>query len=563
MRKNQIVLLLVVVWLILAYTAEGFQESITREPVTGRLSLQVTLVNKELDIKPVPKHAFILEPRDKTSEPFRFFTGFDGVAVTDIPPGTYILRSENLLDFEGKSYEWSTELTVFEGQELFLELSNNNAIVHDRALRSGRRVAEETALFQQLRNGVVTVEGELGHGSGFIVDPRGLVLTNHHVIRSSKTVRVRFDQDRKVEAMILASDPQADVAVLWVNLEVFPEFVVLPLARPEEGEASVVEGEEVLAIGSPLSQHKILTVGIVSKVEDRVIISDINVNPGNSGGPLISSLGDVVGIVTFGEQAQIGPGISGIIRIEEAEDALQRAQEEMATASPPSAKLLPVEPKRKFPVRGLARAITDEDYEPKHYQFGMKKYRVTVMTPVLKWYLREQNRIDAARRKNKERKKKPQAVKGTFDPIADLRNWVEYIGEYEAVVQILAIPEIAETKGSIFWRSLAAAGGVAMSGRYKFKAEFYEMALLCDGVEVTPIGRSKIERVGQLSSYSGFRSHYTFEGFYTYPYEVFDPEKCRQLKLRVYSEADPSTPSDKLIDPKIVQQVWTDFEPYR
>jgi len=89
------------------------------------------------------------------------------------------------------------------------------------------------------------------------------------VIYSSREIRVRFDEDRKVKATLLATDPQADVAALWINLESFPEYVVLPLVSAEAGQPSVVEGEKVVAIGSPLHQQKIVTVGIVSKVEEK------------------------------------------------------------------------------------------------------------------------------------------------------------------------------------------------------------------------------------------------------------------------------------------------------
>src|SRR3990172_12977337 len=121
---------------------------------------------------------------------------------------------------------------------------------------SQRRIAEETVLFQKLRNGVVTIEGELGSGSGFIADAAGIVLTNAHVIRGSREVRVEFAPDRKVRAEILSVDARKDVAALWVNLEGFQEFVVLPLAKAGADSAPVTEGEKVLAIGSPLSQRK-------------------------------------------------------------------------------------------------------------------------------------------------------------------------------------------------------------------------------------------------------------------------------------------------------------------
>jgi serine protease Do len=156
---------------------------------------------------------------------------------------------------------------------------------------------------------------------------------------------------------LVAFDAEKDIAVLWANLTPFPEAIVAPLAMTKPEESPVVEGERVFTIGSPLSQQKILTTGIVSKVEPRAILSDININPGNSGGPLFSSLGTVVGLTTFGEQDASGPGISGIVRIEEAEQLLERAKVKMRDISPPHPALLPVEPSGSYPIDALKTSL--------------------------------------------------------------------------------------------------------------------------------------------------------------------------------------------------------------
>src|SRR5208283_1164960 len=120
------------------------------------------------------------------------------------------------------------------------------------------------------------------------------------------------------------------------------------------GKEAVIEGERVFTIGSPLSQRKILTSGIVSKIEERAIISDININHGNSGGPLFNSNGVVVGITTFGDtSARGGPGISGIVRIEEAFPLIEKAKNAMASSPKPSDELLPSEPTDRFPIAAL------------------------------------------------------------------------------------------------------------------------------------------------------------------------------------------------------------------
>jgi len=115
-------------------------------------------------------------------------------------------------------------------------------------------------------------------------------------VEQSPYLAVQFDAQHKVPAQLLASDPEKDLAVLRVNLSAFPGAVVTPLAHPREGKAPVVEGERVFTIGSPFGKEKTLTMGVVSKIEEHEIYSDISVNPGNSGGPLFDYQGLVVGI---------------------------------------------------------------------------------------------------------------------------------------------------------------------------------------------------------------------------------------------------------------------------
>jgi len=99
------------------------------------------------------------------------------------------------------------------------------------AARSGRVVDEMATRYKQLQNGVVTVWSEFGHGTGFIVSAEGLVLTNQHVVGPSEYLALQFDPLHKVQAVLLASDPQRDVAVLWCDLAALPGAISLGLAK--------------------------------------------------------------------------------------------------------------------------------------------------------------------------------------------------------------------------------------------------------------------------------------------------------------------------------------------
>ena len=98
---------------------------------------------------------------------------------------------------------------------------------------------------------------------------------------------------------------------------------------------------------------------------------------------------------------------------------------------------------------------------------------------------------------------------------------------------------------------------------FKFKADFEEMALTCDGKLVTPIQRGKIEFIKSLTSYLKTKQRTAYAGVYTYSAEAFAPDKCKVMSLQVVSQQSPKTSESKVIDPGMVQQVWSDFEPYR
>ena len=149
-----------------------------------------------------------------------------------------------------------------------------------------------------------------GIGSGFIISPQGLALTNNHVVEGAVSIRVKLDDGRSFEAEILGRDPLTDVALL--KLKSNPTN--LPVAKLGDSDSLRV-GEWVVAIGNPFGLASSVSAGIISARArnigagpyDEFLQTDAAINPGNSGGPLFNMRGEVVGINT----AIIGGG-SGI-----------------------------------------------------------------------------------------------------------------------------------------------------------------------------------------------------------------------------------------------------------
>jgi S1-C subfamily serine protease len=139
-------------------------------------------------------------------------------------------------------------------------------------------------------------------GSGFVLDDKGDILTNAHVVASSLDVRVSFSDHRTVAARVIGKDPDTDLAVLGVN----PSGLHLhPLPLGDSGAVRV--GDPTVAIGNPFGLERTLTTGVVSALQrritapsgfaiDDVIQTDAALNPGNSGGPLLDGMGRVIGV---------------------------------------------------------------------------------------------------------------------------------------------------------------------------------------------------------------------------------------------------------------------------
>jgi S1-C subfamily serine protease len=141
-----------------------------------------------------------------------------------------------------------------------------------------------------------------GSGSGFIFSSDGLIFTNHHVINGADKIMVSLLSDNEIEAQLVGKDPDTDLAILKINSQGYS------VARLGDAETLQI-GQFVVAIGNPLGYQHTVTTGVVSalgrtlpsnsgSLVDNVIQTDVALNPGNSGGPLIDTEGDVVGVNT-------------------------------------------------------------------------------------------------------------------------------------------------------------------------------------------------------------------------------------------------------------------------
>ena len=189
---------------------------------------------------------------------------------------------------------------------------NNAQVPLAPAAAAGQLFALEEAfiaLFERVNNSVVHIGVDNGQGSGFVFSEDGFIVTNNHVIALANSIVVTFADGEQLDAEVVGTDPDSDLAVLKVSAK--PGFLkAVELADSEK----LRVGQLVVAIGSPFGLANTLTTGVISGLDRQfpgaeapgggrynipdIIQTDAAINPGNSGGPLLDMRGYVIGVNT-------------------------------------------------------------------------------------------------------------------------------------------------------------------------------------------------------------------------------------------------------------------------
>lgn len=201
-------------------------------------------------------------------------------------------------------------------------LNENNSIVTESPVQS---LAGDDAMLDSYSRTIASVVEKVGHtvvnirahhghreytngsesggsGSGFIIAPDGYILTNSHVVHGARHLEVTLADGRALDATLVGDDPETDLAVIRINAS--------QLVHAHFGDSrSIRVGQIAIAIGSPFGFQQTVTAGVVSalgrsmrsqsgRLIDNVIQTDAALNPGNSGGPLVNSSGEIIGVNT-------------------------------------------------------------------------------------------------------------------------------------------------------------------------------------------------------------------------------------------------------------------------
>ncbi len=544
----------------------------------GHATVHVTvaLLLSDLTMRAVPLHTLDLIAERDTSVRVAVRTGIDGTATQELALGRYVARSAQTVSLNDTVYRWDVPVEVSAaGARLVLTNANATAVAAPKKAIA-RQVAPEREVFEQVKRGVFRVEAGLGHGSGFLAAipgiAEGLVITNDHVVANATTASIYVDSITRVAAVVVARDREADLAILRLPPGRCTSCPHLRLATPTTNDPLVVAGERVFAIGFPLNQEMTLTTGITSSVRDGAIISDVNINHGNSGGPMLSLAGEVVGVNAFGDfTSQGGPGISGAIAITRLRPLLEKLPAALASTATPSDRLLPTMPQQPYTTAQMMTIVDTATFRAyrKLFDASSSKFQVDLATPILYRVSQRAVETDVSRDRKKREARGNVAQDEQYSELKQNHDWEQYVGDANAPVITIAItPKIGETFLSGLGRGLLAASGSYATGTatMKFSGDVRGARFYRNGIEVEPIRGGHGAQVMRVQNAWVSMKDVADWGYYVLPPETFAPDSATgapaRVKVVIQDLKNPTTLSWTEIDGAASARLWNDFGPY-
>lgn len=498
---------------------------------TGVLRITVSLVNAEQQATPVPRHVLLVSDNPASTVPRRVVTAADGTASLKLPPGNYTVESDKPVAFLGRQYQWTQTLDVAVGRDTTLALTAANAdvgAVTGASDAPAARPVDPSDVLTLWQPSVVSLWTPTRRASGFVIDARGLVVTSQQVVGTAATLEVQLSPAVKRLGQVLAADAANDVAVLRVDQQALAALTPVPIGCGAPA-TPLVEGQEIVAIDAGSGRRLGLAAGKLRRVSSRTMIADFSLDEASVGGPAFTAAGQVVGLTSLvGAKEGDARDTSRVVRLDAVCDVVASAEKKLSTAAPPSASALPVEPAQSIPTDVLEDLAKRRAGSLSPLTATSAGFDLAFLTPL-------------------------QVYAGLSS--MDFANWSDYVSDTPSVLLVRVTPKMAEKPWTRVARGVAMTRGIMLPPIKSFKSGFARLKAFCADAEVTPIHPLLLER--RVSETDAI-----YEGLY-----VFDPDalapRCGTVRLEVYADKEPGKPDPAVIDPKVVEQIWQDFAPYR
>jgi S1-C subfamily serine protease len=517
--------------LVLAILAVAVPVAIAGQTIVV-LHIRAVLTDATGRATPLARHALIISDNPQTRESRRILTSFDGTANVRLSPGNYTVESDQPVVFQGKAYRWRQTLDIVAGRDSALDLTLANAVddpVPPGTTHADTPPATDTSLLlRQWFDSVVEVWTPTAHASGFLVDATGLIATNQRVVGDATSVEVQLSRSIKVAGTVIEADRQHDIAVIRINPTVMASITPVPLGCPRSSTPPVARGQEIFSVAAPLRQEKGWTPGTVSRVDAQTIASDLTLATGGMGGPVFTASGDLVGLSSLpNDRDEPRRGATRIVRIDGACELVAAAVKKVRDAPAPSGTHLPVEPAEPAPIAAFKEAVKRRAGSLQPYHMAASEFDVAFITPMLNFAAQSQ-------------------------PNQNFSNWSDYVADIPPVLFVRVTPKMVESFWAKVARGAAYTQGMALPALKRLKSGFERLQAFCGRTEVTPIHPFKLElRVSETDA--------VYEGLYAFDPAALGPG-CSTVSLVLYSEKEPAKADTRVIDPKMLQQVWRDFD---
>ena len=496
------------------------------------LRVRVTVTDANGRTTPVARHALIISDNPPTREVRRVLTGLDGTVSVRLDPANYTVESDEPLVFQGQAHHWRQTLDVVAGREAALDFTLANAVAEPLPAGAANADTQPSTdiwlLRQQWLDSIVELWTPTAHASGFLVDAAGLIITNQKVVGDATAVEVQLSRSIKVAAIVVEADRQRDIAVIRINPAVMASIAPVPIgcaaSRPPPGSSE----QEIFALEAPLGRNKRWTPGSMSRTNARLFPVELSLGTGGTGGPVFTTSGELVGLTTPpDEREEPRRGETRVVRIDAACELVAVAAKKANDTPPPSPAHLPVEPEQPAAVDALKEAIKRRAGNLRPYTMSASEFEVAFITPVLN-------------------------LAGQSQPNRDFSNWSAYVADIPPVLLIRVTPKMAEPFWAKMARGAAYTQGMALPALKRLKSGFERLQAFCDGTEVAPIHPFKLDlRVSETDA--------VYEGLYAFDPAALGPA-CKTVTLALYSEKAPARADTLVIDPKVLRQIWQDFE---